>query len=106
MTGCLRASSELGHATDLIPVRDVDVGLRIDVASVGGAKVCGGNVAGLQLVVCPLRLERVVTKESYRRVVAIEDGDSAFQFRDDGIFAMKADLAGAAEMLRDGADKL
>jgi hypothetical protein len=43
----LRAPGELGDAADVIPVRDVDVALPIDVASVRRAEECGGNVTWL-----------------------------------------------------------
>jgi len=99
------ASREFGDAAGLVPVRDVDVGLLVDVASVGGAEECWGDVAGLQVVVCPLLMVGIVAEESYGGIVAIEDGDAAFKFRDDGVVAMEAYLAWAAQMLGDGADE-
>ena len=102
----LGASREFGDAAGLVPVRDVDVGLLVDVASVGGAEECWGDVAGLQVVVCPLLMVGIVAEESYGGIVAIEDGDAAFKFRDDGAVTMKAYLAGATQMLRNGAHKL
>jgi hypothetical protein len=47
--------------TRTIPVRDVDVGVLIDVAAMGGAEVDGSDCARKQLVVCPLVVVRIVT---------------------------------------------
>src|SRR5580704_7745896 len=45
---------QLGYASGYIPVGHVNIGILIDVASVGRAKVGGSNIAGKQLVVRPL----------------------------------------------------
>jgi hypothetical protein len=51
---------QLGHASGLIPVRHVDVGVLIDVASMGCAEICRGDIAGKQFVVCPLILVWII----------------------------------------------
>jgi hypothetical protein len=57
-------SHELGHTPGAIPIGDIDVGLLIYVASMRGTEECRRDLARLKLVVGPLRLLRVVAKES------------------------------------------
>ena len=95
-----------GHTPCVIPVGNIDIGLLVDIASVRGAKERGRDITRLKLVVGPLLLLRVIAKKGHRSVIAVENRDTAFEFRDDGAVAMKACLARSPQMLRDGADKL
>jgi len=76
------------------------------MATVCCAEKRGGDIGRLELIVGPLFLLWIVAKEGHRSVIAVENRDATFKFRDNGAVAMKAYLAGAAQMLRDGADKL
>ena len=49
------------NTSGYIPVGHVNIGILIDMASVGRAKVCGGNITGKQFVIRPLVLVRIVT---------------------------------------------
>lgn len=76
------------------------------MASMRGAEKRWRDVAGLELIVGPLRLLWVVAQESNGGVIPVKYRDSTLQFRDQCIISMKAHLARAAQMLRDGTDKL
>ena len=73
-------SNEFRDAAGLIPVGDIDVGLLIDMASVSSAEAGCINCARLKLIVCPLRLSRVVPEKCDRRIILVENRDAAFQF--------------------------
>ena len=73
-------AGELGDATGLVPVGDIDVGRAIDIAAVCRAEVCGCNVAGRERVVGPLLVVGIIAEEGYGDVVLVEDGDAALQF--------------------------
>jgi len=75
--------AEFGHAAGAVPIGNVDVSFRIDVASVGRAKEPATDIAGLKLIICPLRTLRIVTEKSNGRVVAVENCDAAFEFGND-----------------------
>src|SRR5271168_890272 len=66
----------------------------------------GRNIAGRYLVIGPLRLLWVVAEKGDRRVVVVEDSHAPLEFRNHNVVAIEARLAGAAQVLRDRADKL
>ena len=90
----------------MIPVGYVDVGILIDVASVGRAEVGEGDIAGKQFVVRPLVFVWVVTQKGNRHIVFIEDGDAALQLGDHGVVTPETHLARTAHMERDIAHEL
>lgn len=103
----IESGAPFGQSTypaGVVPVRDVDVSLAIDEAAVGGTEAGRIDGGGIDIVVGPLRLQRIIAEKCDRYVVVIEDSDASFEFRDDGVVAEKADLAGATEVLRDGVD--
>ena len=71
-----------------------------------GGKNGGRNGGGVYVVLRPLGLLGVVAKEGYGHVISVEDSSPPFQLRDEGVVAVKADLARAAEVLGDVADEL
>ena len=66
--------------------------------------VCG-NIVGTELVIRPLALLRVVADKRDRYIVLVEDRNPALQLRDDGVVAMKTNLARTPQVLRDVANE-
>ena len=64
------------------------------------------DICGLETIVGPLSLLRIVSNKSDRHVVLIEDRDPTLQFGDDGVIAMETNLARTAQVLRDMTDEL
>lgn len=104
---CLsRSPRQPGYAAGVVPIGYIDIGSLVDVASMCGTEESGGDFAGLKLIVGPLLFLWVVAEESHWRVIAVKNGDAAFELRYHSEISKKAYLAGAAQMLRDGADEL
>ena len=97
-------NSQLCDAAGMVPIRDVNICIAIDEASVRRAEAHGRDAVGVQIISGPLILVRVVAEESDGNIVAIEDGDAALELGNQGVISVKADLAGAAKVFRDGAD--
>ena len=63
----------------MVPIRDIDVGVLIDKASVRGAERRPGDLFRVYIVFGPLGFLRVVSQEGYRDVVAIKDRGASLQ---------------------------
>ncbi len=73
------APGQFGDSAGLVPIRNKDVPLGIDEAAVGSAEDGCLDVVWIKIVLCPLRLLRIVAQKSNRHVVAIENGNPSFQ---------------------------
>jgi hypothetical protein len=93
------ALDEFRDSTSVVPIRNEDVCIGIDEAAVRCAKHARFDVARIEFIIRPLRFLRIVTQKSDRCVVSIKNGDAALQFRNHCIVAVKAGLAGTAQVL-------
>jgi hypothetical protein len=89
---------EFCHSACEVPVGNVDIGVVIDETTVSRAENSRRNGAGGELVIGPLRLLWVITKEGDGNIVAIENDDTTFKFGNDCTCAVKAYLTGTAKM--------
>ena len=78
MTESGRGSGEFRHAACRVPVGNIDVGVLIDVATVGSTEAGEGNLVRSYFIIGPLRLMRVIAKEGYWRIVLVENSYSSF----------------------------
>ena len=99
-------SSKLVHPTCAIPIGDIDIGRAINKTAMSCAERGRSDRLGIQIIIGPLGLVRIVAEKGDRRVVAIEYSHATFEFRDDGVVAMKRRLARTAKVLRDRVDVL
>ena len=83
----------------MIPVRNINAAMLIDVASVCRAEKCRCDIVRLELVVGPLTLFRIVPKKSNGHIIPVENGHAPFQLGDDSKVSVKTHLAWPTQML-------
>jgi hypothetical protein len=87
-TRCRDSSSEgsgtypyqFGYATGPIPIGYVNVRFLVNKTSVRRAECRGRDFIRVYVVVCPLRLLRIVAEKGHWNIIAIENRDSSFEF--------------------------
>src|SRR5205085_218755 len=98
-------SSQLCHTTRSVPIRDVNISILIDVASMGRAEYRRRDILRIHVVISPLGFLRVVSQKRHRHIVFIKNRDSPLQLRHDGVVFMETHRARAAQVERDVANK-